>query len=130
MAKLSREQVIKELETLGVAYDAEADYGDLSALLKASKPAAETKTPEENAAANNLPVTSKDIKKELGVTTEMPKLVLSDAAKLEKQIRYYVKRSGGFVKGLKPEQIEFAKELLKKAGREKPEWDESIQIGK
>lgn len=155
MAKLSREQVIKELETLGVPYDPEADYGDLSALLKASKPAEGQKTqivetddnpttpvqPEqsekvetavEKAAKSQKQMTDAIAKQhaaENGTKIYIPK-ELAPQQKLEKMIRAFVKRNGGFRLGLNPAQIEQAKELLKKAGRdtENPTWDMKIAL--
>lgn len=125
MARLSKDEIVKQLTELGVEYDANAEYGDLAALLKASKPAeTETETPVKD----EIPTTAKAVKSELGVMTEKPKIEVSDMAKLERKIRYYVKKDGGFVKGLKPADIEMAKALLEKAGRKEPKWDISIKI--
>jgi hypothetical protein len=58
---------------------------------------------------------------------------LADEQKLEKKIRYYVMKMGGFTKGLTKEEMEYAKELLKEAGRpdeqlETPQWDMNIAL--
>lgn len=47
-------------------------------------------------------------------------------AALEAEFRRYVKRDGGFRKGLPEKQKKIAKQLMKKLGREKLEWDLDI----
>ena len=52
-----------------------------------------------------------------------------DPAILEAGIRKFVKRNGGFRKGLTKVETKEAKRLLSLAGREKPTWDKSIDLG-
>lgn len=157
MARPTKEQVIKELEALGVTYDADAEYADLCESLKASKPAVPTGTesqivetgdkpaapvqPEESekvetavekAAKSQKAMTeavAKQHSAENGTKIYIPK-DLAAPQKLEKMIRAFVCRKGGFRTGLNPAQIAQAKELLKKAGRdpENPTWDMGIAL--
>lgn len=47
---------------------------------------------------------------------------------LERQLRVFVKKAGGFRKGLTPEKIDLAKAIMKALDRKKPEWDEEIPV--
>lgn len=155
MARPTKEQVTKELEKLGVVYDANAEYTDLCELLKTSKPAEGQKSqvietgdkpaapvqPEESekvetavekAARSQKSMTeaiAKQYSAENGTKIYIPK-DLAAPQKLEKTIRAFVCRKGGFRTGLNPAQIAQAKELLKKAGRdpENPAWDMGIAL--
>ena len=53
-------------------------------------------------------------------------MATSNDVSIETEIRKYVKRTGGLRKGLTNFDIKEAYRLIKKAGRTKPEWDESI----
>lgn len=47
---------------------------------------------------------------------------------LERELRRYVKRSGGFRKNLSKPHKEVAKRIMKQLGRKEPEWDTSIEV--
>lgn len=66
-------------------------------------------------------------------TTEKPKQRKKFSAEerenmLERELRRYVKRSGGFRKNLPKSHKEVAKRIMKKLGRKKPEWDNNIVV--
>ena len=71
-------------------------------------------------------------KKEETVETpvEEPKEVLTDELKvgLERELRRYVKKSGGFRKGLPKEDEKKARKIMKRLGRKKLEWDLTILV--
>ncbi len=48
--------------------------------------------------------------------------------RLERQLRVYVKRSGGMRKGLTETAEKKAMAILKKLKREKLEWDETVDV--
>lgn len=154
MAKLSKEQVMENLEILGVEYDKNADYGDLCKLLQASKQMPDGKIeivettepapvvqPQASENVDDLKKKAGQAKQQMvnavgnqyalshGTKIYVPK-ELATEQKLEKMIRAFVKRSGGWRKGLSDVQIEQGKELLKKAGRdpENPVWDMGVAL--
>ena len=47
---------------------------------------------------------------------------------LERELRRYVRRGGGFRKNLPKNHKEVAQRIMKKLGRKKPEWDKSIVV--
>lgn len=47
---------------------------------------------------------------------------------LERELRRYVKRSGGFRKNLSKSHEETAKRIMKRLDRKKPEWDFNIVV--
>lgn len=56
------------------------------------------------------------------------KLLPHEIADLERQIRKYIKRAGGFRKGISNAEKMTANALLAKAGRKKAVWDHSIDL--
>lgn len=58
----------------------------------------------------------------------MAKLKPHEEADLEREIRKYIKRTGGFRKGLTSGEKMTANTLLQKAGRKKARWDPSIDL--
>lgn len=74
-----------------------------------------------NVDEHGIPVPGKP-KQRKKITPEQRKYML------ERELRRYVKRDGGFRKNLPKEKMEVAKRIMKKLGREKPEWDPSIVI--
>jgi len=79
----------------------------------------------------------KNLKKPKGIPNaqkrEKEVVVIPDEVLLEREIRKFVKRAGGFRKGLTGDQLDRAKKLLAKAGRpykkeEVPRWDKAIQV--
>ena len=155
MAKLSKQTVVEELKSLGIEFDENAEYGDLCELLKTSKPTEivpqdtdalddeVVKTPvvpetkasvaKKAAAESRKALVEAVIKQQsarYGVSIATVKDDLHPQQRLEKQIRGFVMRKGGFREGLRPEQIELAKSLLKKAGRDinNPQWDMQIAL--
>ena len=47
---------------------------------------------------------------------------------LERELRRYVKRTGGFRKDLSPGDTKKAEAIMKELDREKPEWDVTIIV--
>jgi hypothetical protein len=67
------------------------------------------------------------------LTKEKTEIVIPDNVLIEREIRRYVKKSGGFRKNLPGDSLDRAKSLLGKAGRpykkdEKPEWDVTVEV--
>ena len=79
------------------------------------------KLAEGHVDANGIPTTKKPPARQK-VSPEQ------HTAMMERELRRYVKRNGGFRKGLPSAHKEVALRLMKKLGRKKPEWDKSIVL--
>ncbi len=102
MPRKTKETLIVELKQLGQPVDDTSTYEQLKEQLAIAK--AEMKS------ADATPVEAS------------PEEEKEQAMALERAIRKYVKKGGGFRKGLPEEDIKRAKKLLKRAGREDG-WD-------
>lgn len=77
------------------------------------------KRPDE-AMAENLP--------DAIAKTNPDELTVAEKIALEREIRKYVTRSYGFKPGLSESDLERAKMLLAKVGRNEPKWDVNIDV--
>jgi hypothetical protein len=140
MGKLSREKIEQVLIEKGIEFDPEASYGDLCKLMPEVEivpPEPVVKTASTDAELVQVKqaviseITAQDYAKQ-GIKP-IKEVGLAPAQQLEKMIRRYVMRIGGFRVGLNIEQIEYAKMILKKSGRElkdgeTPMWDMNIAL--
>jgi hypothetical protein len=137
MAKLSKETIIAELTKQGLQFNPDAEYSDLLKLLK-DNPAQKEEIPQPPTPKENIAKARKDLVEAVtkqqsarhGVNIKPNLSDLHPQQALEKRIRGFVARSGGFRAGISPEQTEEAKILLVRAGRdpENPQWDMNIAL--
>lgn len=73
-------------------------------------------------------VKSKDATEKLVSEPKKLKLTKKQKVGYERELRRYVKRAGGFRKGLPEAQKDTARGLMKILDRKKPEWDVKILI--
>ncbi len=105
MSKKTKVEVIAELEALGAPIRDEAAYNELCAQLKAWG------TDEEAGKTQKAPLKEHEIRE------------------LEVRIRKFVKRDGGFRKGVSTADAVATTKLLKELGRKGIAWDETIDCG-
>jgi len=119
----------------------------LRELLEQQRAEAEVETPVE-AIEEDDPVADQEIEDEagpesdenIGIKKEKGKFIVpakapvekaecsDEAVELEREIRRYVKKSGGFRADMADAGIRRAKQLLKKAGRTEPVWNHKIAV--